>query len=331
MCFLLALVVLLMQRAAEPRYYESAFRALGVPFDDAGSLDPNRKSYSTVVNEGNANGPALSKEASIWPATCRDLVSRTFADFGQSQVNEFAAMWFQLEGHFDPTAVDRVVAQSQERAEAVASEALKKLTTSTGGVVKPELENWRVALKLFPVAWDEVMRTRLRGVSKVQTEVATSAGETLPTEVSDPVSTPQQQQLLAIANAYLDSQLGNEVFQDASPWRTSEQVAFDRWLQKADYTTLDQSNQAFRISTQQLEAESQSLKGRCVRFRGAVHQVDHIQRNSRTADEGGNSTKSDGYWVVWMRGLDLGLQPVAIYTQNSIADSFVGLGSNDDR
>lgn len=341
MCFLLALVLLLMQRAADPGYYESAFRALGVPFDESGvpfeESTPTGSSGSspqTLSSKRNSTVPE-STDRLVWSATCRDLVPRIFEVGGPKTVREFAAVWFQLQRPLDFQYSAELVSNLQESAQDISLSATQQLEGST--IAADELESWRNALDRFPVVWADLMAGKADGdeagsaKAKKRTETANANGMEVAAEVSDPNRRWQELRLAETIDAFLDGQLGDLVFRDASPWRTSEQVAFERWLQKADRTTLDDWKQSPRIRTQQLEAESQTLKGRCVRFRGEIHQIEYVERRSAETDASAVPLEREGYWVVWLRGVDLALQPVAVYTQNSAAGSYVDQVLSEDR
>ena len=52
LCFLLGLVVLLMQRSADPKYISNAFRALGVPLEDSSPVTGRVTGVSATSTSG---------------------------------------------------------------------------------------------------------------------------------------------------------------------------------------------------------------------------------------------------------------------------------------
>ena len=111
LCFLLGLVIVLMQKVADPQHVRRAFSALGVPLDEP-------ETYSSALGEIGANdqpgdkpsfppvshsGEALSSDGNEdlsteqrWRRVCRDLIGRLMADASGELINELSLKWFAV-------------------------------------------------------------------------------------------------------------------------------------------------------------------------------------------------------------------------------------------
>ncbi|MEM7478167.1 MAG: hypothetical protein AAF483_24535, partial [Planctomycetota bacterium] len=300
MCFLLALVILLMQRAADPKYISNAFRALGVPLE--GAVAQGSESYQTSVEpeasyadrsksdadaaeakpkpEGAAqveNLPAAEEKA--WQATVEDLVPRLLDSASETELEALATIWFDL-----PTKVDLAIRQARLAALNTNSLAgLKKIQASLAD--KPEDDPWAMAIAKFDRQWRSLW-------TQIMHEGVARNSSLMHQEFSD----------------YLDAKLLDSLV-DSSPWKKEENAVFNRLL---DRCTADNQDLLFaRVSTQNLEAEAMQLKGKAVRFRGEVRRV-------MDAKDAGKYR----YWLVWLRGEDGAEQPVAAYVCDAVAQQW---------
>ncbi|RMF36963.1 MAG: hypothetical protein D6753_18410, partial [Planctomycetota bacterium] len=135
MVFLLALVLVLMQRARDPRYISDFFAALGVPLEqtptgveegpgknltpvpatpenvapnlprDATGPSLGAGGFSVGLTEGGQGAVAAPPVGNAaWRSTCRDLVARALRQATDEQVRCMAWMYFQVPADAQPAA-----------------------------------------------------------------------------------------------------------------------------------------------------------------------------------------------------------------------------------
>lgn len=381
LCILLALVILLMQRASDPRHVRNAFQSLGVPLDpiaqpDAvtagdsadlltGSLTTREPSdglsnSSSASGQSSGSGQGYRRGASghittsTWQATCADVVPRILDSLTAAQQRSLAEFWLgrvpaQPSGDSPPPdslsapieaastnsnadiVVDAAV-DANEKYLAVewaeqGSAVIETLAEQTrrSSLSDDDKDKWLAQLQEFASQW-KILCT-------------TPAAEALPAAVSS-----ELQHALTTA---IDQRLLADL-RDAAPWTQSESLAFWRLLQRTtalrtagtsssaampsetsstDATQLDvpqpSPSAAPLVNMLQLDAETQALRGRSVRFRGGVRRVERIERTYAPLH------MQAGYWVLWLRGDDDASQPVAVYTTDPLAEQLVA--QIDDR
>lgn len=309
LCFLLALVVMLMQKATDPRHISNAFQALGVPLDDTlrGANDQSSGSVSerdgrlvNIASDNNStdsNSTDSNSSATAWDVTCRDLTTRLLDDLTDAEIIELAKSWFA------PVAESQLTSPglSLSQWSSLATSKLDALadTTRRSNIAEDEKEAWLQRIDEFQTQWQHM------GDQPNQHQLSLAISPELQTALS----------------SYLDQRL-LELLHDATPWTKLETVPFWRLLQRAesrggDAPIADQSASTVGahdaspssplVNSLQLTAEAVNLRGTTVRFRGSVRRVEHIQRSYPPLS-------ITGYWIVWLRGQDEALQPVAVYT-----------------
>lgn len=320
LCFLLALVLVLMQKAADPRHVRHAFQALGVPLDDAAVErerpdSANRSSPPINLSTGSASSVPASS-LSDWEIVCQDLVARLIDDLTEREVQQLAESWFAAVKAL-PTTVDASnTSNTSVASEAQVLEELKLAERSAGilnrladetrqaAVAEAEKAIWLTRLEEFRLQWqalgDWPQRNRLPA--------------TISPELRSSITRYLDQRLLAM-------------LRDATPWTKSDTFPFWRLLQRAKLGGLDAivgtdgADQAFdsanagspRLNTLQLSAEAVALRGTTIRFRGYVRRVEFVERAYPALEI------DSGYWIMWLRGVDEAVQPVAVYTTNRLA------------
>ncbi|MCA9183359.1 MAG: hypothetical protein KDA51_17985, partial [Planctomycetales bacterium] len=292
LCLLLALVIVLMQQASDPRHVQQAFQTLGVPLDRPLSSKLAESNASTQAN-------AFPTGSEKWRATCADVIPRILDSLTTEQQNDLATFWFvrtksnsigdtsdKLEKTSSNTNPTNLPSESAEWGAEVIGQLIEQ--TAQSSMAADEKTQWLAELEQFSSQW--------------QTICTTPANEALSMSVS--------QELRQALTAALDQRLVASL-RDASPWTQSESFAFWRLLQRttsAASHAIGSENFAAAplISTRQLDAEAGSLRGQPIRFRGRVHRAQRVERKFAPLHMSG------GYWVLWLRGEDEALQPVAI-------------------
>ncbi len=307
MCFLLALVVLLMQKAADPQHVRNAFNALGVSLDsgpldsgplDSGPLDSGPLDSRPLENEfatSTATGrPAESTPArTAWETTCADLIPRLLDDATNENIDDIALLWFAPEGKTDePELFSKPAIESSLAAEAEPMFAELAKLTQASDTASDEKRDWLERLEMFRQQW-----LNLWDVS-TQEKVA-----------SQRVSSG----LASALTSYLDSRLLQSL-QDATTWSKSETVVFWRLIQRGQGGAGEPVTLAPILNTLQLESEAGLYRGRMVSFRGSVRRVERVNKSFTPLGIEG------GYWLLWLRGDDDALQPVAAYTSDMRAE-----------
>ncbi|MEC8555339.1 MAG: hypothetical protein VXZ82_10085 [Planctomycetota bacterium] len=298
MCFLLALVILLMQQAADPRYVSNTFRALGVPLEGDGT-QPNAGSAMVAaprdVSGGGMSG-VLSPDAT-WQVTLDDLLPRLLQDCSADDMEAFASTWFHLPSRQSQEEKKRRLERLFSSQEATLRSLSSSIESDTSAA------KWAEALVRFSKQWSMLKAELLdRAV----------ADTTEPTGAKSDRFGDLDRYLRASLNRFLDLRLVQSL-SDGAPWRKEESTAFWRLLArcKAGGGTGD-AKSIPRVSTQQLETEAEELKGKTLRFAGSVRRVERVEKGSPEIG-------LDHYWLVWMRGEDGSSQPVAVYCSDEMA------------
>ncbi len=290
LCFLLALVIFLMNKAADPRHVSRAFRALGVPLETASGA--NRAEIA-------ANGAASTKlPASRWLITCQDLVPQLLDEASNASILALGSAWFTEVAVAD----DDLRTLRSLRQESFAGLEL------LGNQLSAQDEVWRDELARFQQEWKTLWARQLLPEALPSGTAPEEVGQEL-------VST----ELASSLTAYLDRRLTLSM-KNAKPWTSSEKLGFWRLLQRGQgrgrANSADQMGRpAPAISTLQLESEAEVYQATNIRFRGSVRRVEAVPRQHPGFD-------IDGYWLIWVRGADDSTQPVAIYTTNHQAEQF---------
>lgn len=249
LCFLLALVILLMQKATDPKHVSRAFRALGVPLEE----EVSSKGRASNV-ESSGKSPDAAQPTTRWKLACNDIVQQLFEDATNTEILAFARGWFQLAETPD---VDRLLQ--------LRSTTQSKLN-DLKAALEPDQQDWLAELERLKAEWGSVWPT------------ATSRAT--PTARASP-------ELENAVTDVLDRRL-TLALKDASVWQSSEATAFWRLLQRGQGRGRANSQdrldfKAPRISTLQLESEIEIYKTQTVRFQGSVRRVEHIPRENTQA------------------------------------------------
>ncbi|MCA9134194.1 MAG: hypothetical protein KDA45_13595, partial [Planctomycetales bacterium] len=338
LCFLLGLVILLMQKAADPRHVRNAFQALGVPLEEAGSAGP------AVPAETMSPVPL-----SLWDATCQDLLPRLLHTASTAQLLALSERWFSLTSR-ETGGSEQGSLPSGERSsgELSSSEtttspattgetllrelqqssqtALQEIIQQTRDAVQadPQQDTWLQALDAFEQQWQGLWDSHVLPSASPQTsDPATDNLSTAPTGVGgQPVTDPRfpQKSLEAALTNYLDQQLLGAL-RDARPWGKSEKIPFWRLLQRGQGTgrpaAPSDGTTPPLVNTRQLESEADIFRGQTVRFRGTVRRVERIESEQPALE------MEAVYWLWWLRGEDDSLQPVAVYSPRALPDHLV--------
>lgn len=294
LCLLLALVIVLMQRASDPRHVQQAFQALGVPLDPP-PLDPPAE---TKLADSNRSGK--------WGATCDDVIPRILESLTADQQRDLATFWF---ARANSSSINKTPDELETTSASANPASLPSEWAQRGAEVIGQLTEQTAQ---SPMAADE------KAQWLAQLEQIASQWQTLcTTPASEELSMSVSQELRQALTAALDQRLVASL-RDAAPWTHSESLAFWRLLQRTtaavgDATASENFAAAPLVSTRQLDAEADSLRGQPVRFRGRLHRVERVEREFAPLNIRG------GYWVLWLRGEDEALQPVAIYTTDPFA------------
>ncbi len=320
LCFLLALVIVLMQQASNPRHVQQAFRVLGVPLDPASASKPAETSTALAdsaapqaASSSAARSPSSSPTDALptspngsgkWGATCADVIPRILESLTADQQNDLTKFWF---------------ARSTSTASGPTAEELE--STSTIGKQTSLPSEWaerglEVIARLIEQTTKSPMAAEEKAEWLVELEQVSSQWQTLcTTPAHQELSTSVSQELRRALTTALDRRLLASL-RDASPWTQSESLAFWRLLQRTTATrmvTPQDSSAVPLVDTRQLDAEAHALRGQRVRFRGTAHRVERVEREFAPLN------MSDGYWILWLRGEDEALQPVAVYTTDPMA------------
>ncbi|MCR9291637.1 MAG: hypothetical protein NXI32_02890 [bacterium] len=347
LCFLLALVLVLMQKAADPGNVSRAFRALGVPLGDEVAIyesAADRRS-SDSAEDGNADSlwrgmPAANAQTEslagsgrstdggpselVWRAVCRDLIPRLLEDATERQASELALKWYTAT---QPQTVAWLATQSWEsEGESLLSleaDSLQKLQLLRARLVREgesltplqpgqppaDASEWLRLLERFATEWREMCKL----LKSDETSEVASVASDLSHEFRDAMT------------AFVDGKLF-AALADGTPWRRSEMLAFHRWLERASQLADDQATSPSAIpllSTLQLESEHETFRGRMIRYRGSLRRAERMEPerigDAESVVSRATQALDDSYWVLWVRGEDQATQPVAIYADASVA------------
>lgn len=301
--FMLGLVILLMQKAGDPRYVRQAFQALGVPLDreviastdsstDAGVKSP---AYQAATSSAGHD----DRDSLRWRATCQDLVPKILQQATPTEISILAKCWFGQPLRPDSSAIAQPLAELARAANHVLADSQARL--------QPDSQAdrlWLIELQRFSGTWVEL----LEGCTStmIDSDHAVSWRSSLTVEFQETLSDYLDQKLL-------------EQLRDGSPWTAEEGVAFGRLLQRGSNDQRTPMESAILtatpplISAGQLDSQSARYRGQWVRFQGSVRRVEKIQRSHPAFD-------IDQYWVMWLRGVDDSSQPVAVYTTHRLAE-----------
>lgn len=307
LCFLLALVVLLMQKAADPKHVRNAFQALGVPLNQP-------QLVQDTVGGGQIQSPsaATSSSGNMSPfaTTCNDVIPRLLDATPNPQIIDLSRRWFEIATPAAlaatpsaPTANSTQTEMQSAAWDALETDSLQRLEqliqqTQASTLVEENKRLWLESLTDFRDQW-------------------ISLWEWLDTQTKRPDNLLSEFE--SAFSDYLDQRL-MATLEDASPWSNTEATAFWRLLQRgsADQSS-DSSTRAERSLTPplvyslQLESEASNYRNRLVRFRGTIRRLEHVMR-----DDPPIANLTQGYWLMWLRGEDDALQPIAAYTTQNM-------------
>ncbi len=311
LCLLLALVVVLMQKAADPRHVRNAFQALGVPLDQQAQADTDSDKpleHSKRV--------ALSEAQTRWRTTCRDLVPRLLSNASDAEIAELSSRWFAVDRNQVAESVAEVGTDEAshpagdlrplQRLREHSLLQLAELQLSLGEQAtegsSPQAANenaWTSQLERFLQEWQAIWHELDPNSDQPTPPTGTLSGE-----------------LTGAWDEYLDQRLLASL-RDATPWTKSESTAFWRQLQRgrdqhAGPAAASAESEPPLLSTLQLEAEFAVYRGRSVRYRGTVRRADRI-------DRGHPNFGIEQYWSLWLRGDDEAPQPITVYTTQAVA------------
>lgn len=332
LCFLLALVVLLMQKAADPKYVSSAFRSVGAP------LEPARTSLPEPQTGRDTPSAATPGK---WALTCGDLVPRLLADANEHQIELLSSVWFGISLQRRPSPADLEVGMGT--ASAVGSSlglndlrasSLAQLEDLAAGLPADD-QIWLEQLERFRGEWIIWWNSLEQGLGSDDRQVFVPRPQDDRTATEFELDTELRQSV----SAYLDERLIKSLT-DAAPWSPRETIAFWRLIQRGEESggrresAIDVASElggdmargdsepggsltpriSPRISTLQLESEAAIFKGKWIRFCGSVRRLEFVERTNEALG-------LNGYWLAWVRGDDNSAQPVAIYgTANEFKD-----------
>jgi hypothetical protein len=343
LCLLLAMVIVLMQQAADPRHVRHAFQALGVPLDATAvattpAATEDRPGSDWLAANLPADSSSASREAShAWQATCSDVIPRILDSWTTDQQRALSLAWFARIESTDARDVPPHVAADDNTADDNTADDNTADSDTSDGALQSSLalpsECLQVSLEVIESLTEQTLQSPMppddktrwleqlqRFSSQWQKLCNTPSSSDLPAEVS-----PELQQALTAA---LDQRLVASL-RDAAPWTQTETLAFWRLLQRtSSNATIPASSfsaaTAPLYSTLQLDAEAHSLRGQPLRFRGSVRRVQRVEREFAPLN------MRDGYWIVWLRGEDEALQPVAVYTTDPQASELAAQVENRD-
>ncbi len=320
LCILLALVVVLMQKAADPKHVRNAFQALGVPLEDRalqpgnGVAELNSSTKARPLGEpsqtAETSEPSDNLEQSQWSRTCRDLVPRLLSDATSAEIGELSRRWFAVglstDAIQEPKADNESVSlkRLREASTQQLDELLARFSANKPGATtneQPASGNWARQLERFAAQWQLLWKS----LDDVAVAVdSPHARESLQHEIKTELDEFLDRRLLA-------------TFRDATPWSKSESTAFWRLLQRgqgrgSESTSGKSPAEPPLINTLQLESESAVYRGQTIRYRGTVRRADLIERSDVHFG-------IDQYWSLWLRGDDDANQPITVYTTQNIA------------
>jgi len=319
LCLLLALVVVLMQKAADPRHVRNAFQALGVP------LDEQARGQGTVdTPPENLQPVALSEEQTRWRTTCRDLVPRLLGHATDAEVAELSRQWFAVdrnqvaeliaESIAEVESVPRAARASQPASDSRAPPRLREQTTQQLVELQLGLSEQTTAESSPHAADENAWASQLERFSREWQTLWQTFD--LTSDQASPAIGRLSPELSRAWVEYLDQRLLASL-RDARPWTKAESTAFWRLLQRgqkgdAGGDAANTEREPPLLNTLQLEAEFLVYRGQSVRYRGTVRRADRI-------DRGEPNFGIEQYWSLWLRGDDESPQPITVYTTQAVA------------
>lgn len=338
LCFLLGLVILLMQRASDPAHVRNFFSALGVPLEEESPIEsvdfgdqvrvvtrddsPSSTigSRSVLIENRDPADSRISSQ-SRWQTTCGDLVTRLLDESTSEQQRELAEVWFAIvakrmtllaqsgrsseEMEINSSAVSRTTAEGKSDSSpellALKNSTLKTLADLTGRFGKSDEPRDRSSTVAGEDDWSEQL-TRFVDQWRAFWQVVEGHSDA---SESGELLARLDPDFRAALEEHLDATLLDGL-RDASPWTADESACF--WRLMAKTTQMDESTLAGAdlISTQQLQSEMDFYRGTPIRFRGSLRQLEYTDRSRP-------EYAIEGYWVAWLRGSDDSVQPVAVY------------------
>ncbi len=300
--FMLALVILLMQKAGDPKYVRQAFQALGVPLDRQVVTSTDSATFPVDSRETfqkpDATGQHDVSDSERWRATCQDLVPKILGQATPTEVNDLAKCWFGHHPRPESSATTQQLSGLAKTAELILADARSRLQSESQSDLL-----WLMDLHRFSTTWMK-LREHCTGTAVTSEPNATWRSSLTP---------PFQEALTEC----LDQKL-LELLRDASPWNADENTAFGRLLQRGSNYQSTPNNTTIGsmtiplTSARQLDGQTAQYFGQWVRFQGSVRRVEKILRSHPAFD-------IDQYWVMWLRGADGFSQPVAVYTTHPLA------------
>lgn len=323
LCFLLALVVMMMQKAADPKHVSNAFRALGVPLEDRRAEGDSAQAANplTAFPSQNLNRPAtqvLATGESRWKSTCNDLVSRLLEGLTPKQIDAISQAWFELPEPRDAAATTKTRDELAQQTTQSLEQLSLTVPSNSDDDAAGDPHSWVSQFGRFQLEWKQMWGELTPASQTLPPAPSREAGESLAARSLSP-------EFEAALTAFLDSRLALNA-DDASPWTSAELVYFNRLLQRASGSgrknPLDwQPISPPFISTMQLESEAKFYKNEMIRFRGSLRQAEFVERTTGFSNLNQPTRRNEGYWTFWLRGEDGSTQPIAIYTTTGNASS----------
>ncbi len=320
LCLLLGLVIVLMQKAADPRYVSSAFRQLGVPLEgelQPDALKPPAVDAATSGVGGNQLGEVAAQTAGgaevdpsetslqttgsqVWDSTQKDLTKRIFALASESERDALSQIAF-ADPSQDRGAAAQVYASELAELSAKSTEQVDAVRKQLIKTPPAEVDLWVQSVDRFAGQWNELL----------------DSGDSTGLEFS------LWRELRQVAYRHLVSK-----FVDSTIWKKSEQFAFKSLIRELprivhSKTASADSGQATggkppEVVTRQMLAEPDLLRGNVVRFTGEMRRVDNHRFGGESSPDQGELGQ---YWLLWLRGDDDANQPVAVYASTLALDS----------
>lgn len=315
--FLLALVVMLMFKAADPKHVRNAFNALGVPLDAPAVEQPGKLAGARPLAQATPATP-LTESQKIWRATCQDLSNRIASSLTGTRLNTLAQQWFASAPSSDaPPDWQAIVLHTRSL---IAEQQTRLAGVQTDpNAAAPNGDQWLAALRQFDQLWTEFSTKRSRTIA--QADTPETGEDHLRTRGPDKDFVGSEESgsfSKQVFNESLSNQLDAALvagLADAAFWKPHETTTFFRLLERAEQgITAGQHAKAPEINTLQLESESATLRGKLVRYRGEIHQ---IESSSGVDPISGEETL---FYKLWLRGVDRANQPVAIYLTPALAE-----------
>ncbi len=311
LCILLALVLVLIQRASDPRYVRNAFLALGVPLD--GQTNINQETTPAAAPLALDSSTEATPPSSRMKRTCQDLIPKVFSDAHGPQLRVFCKLWFS--GNRGGNTPGNIPGSS--------------LTDSfPGGVPSPESDEGNAIRQLFVQAnarlsefapsaeaadpqWSEAFSLFSKDFQQLNISLVSAENASQDCRLN-----LSWEFVLALTD-YLDTYLMGTL-RDAAPWESSESLAFWRLLQRTREPlampregTMDEKHPPM-INTLQLESERSVYRGSIIRYQGSVRRAEWIEKQYPDFE------LTEGYGVLWLRGADRSQQPIAIYSTDKL-------------